>query len=422
MSHKSGTAEHDMEKGHSQVDDGKGDKAVPEGDSENDPNIVWWDGPDDPANPLNWPAWRKVLNCGLISLLAFVTPLASSMFAPGVPGLMNDFHSDSLELAAFVVSVYVLGFVFGPLLVAPMSEIYGRTVVYHASNAGFIAFLIGCALAPSLTSLIGFRFLSVLFGACPLTNGGGSIADMVRQEHRAGAMAAFSVGPLLGPIIGPVAGGFLAAAKGWRWVFWLLVIIAGAVGVSMLVFLRETYAPVILQRKVDALRTETGNELLRSKLDAGLSPRDYFNRGIVRPLKMLVRSPIVALLALYLSVVYGYLYLMFTSIAEVFQQYYGFSTNTAGLVFLGMGAGSMIGLAFYSATSDRYIKRMAEKEGQGMKPEYRMQLLPLGGFLLPAGFFLYGWTAQYRVHWILPIIGTGIISMGIIVIFMALQL
>ncbi|ROV94317.1 hypothetical protein VMCG_08614 [Cytospora schulzeri] len=425
-SHKNGTGDHDLEKGQRPEDNEKGDKAIIVDDSESqshdDPNIVWWDGPDDPANPLNWPAWRKVLNCGLISLLTFVTPLASSIFAPGVPELMVDFHSDSKELAAFVVSVYVLGFAFGPLIIAPMSEIYGRTIVYHVCNSGLVAFLIGCALAPSLNSLIGFRFLSGVFGACPLTNGGGSIADMFRQEHRAGAMAVFSVGPLLGPIIGPVAGGFLAAAKGWRWVFWLLVIVAGAVGVAMLAFLRETYAPVILQRKVDALRKETGNELLRSKLDAGLSPRDYFNRGIVRPLKMLVRSPIVALFALYISVVYGYLYLMFTSVTEVFQEYYHFSTSISGLVFLGLGVGSMSGLVLYSTTSDRHIKKMAAREGQGMKPEYRMQLLPFGAFVMPAGFFLYGWTAQYRVHWIVPIIGTGIIGMGNIIIFMAMQM
>jgi multidrug resistance protein len=426
VSHRSGTRDHDLEKGQSREGCGENDKAANggegEGQSKNDPNIVWWDGPEDPANPFNWPTWRKVLNCGLISFLTFVTPLASSMFAPGVPQLMADFHSDNNQLAAFVVSVYVLGFAFGPLVIAPMSEIYGRTIVYHACNIGLVAFLIGCALAPTMNSLIAFRFLSGIFGSCTLTNGGGSITDMIRQEQRAVAMSAFSIGPMLGPIIGPVAGGFLAAAKGWRWVFWLLTIVSGAVGLVMLVFLRETYAPIILQRKVDALRKETGNEMLRSKLDAGLSPRDYFSRGIIRPLKMLVKSPIVALLALYISVVYGYLYLMFTSVTEVFQTYYGFSTSITGLVFLGLGVGSLIGLAIYSTTSDRHIKKMAAKEGQGMKPEYRMQLLPLGAFIMPVGFFLYGWTAQYRVHWIVPIIGTAIIGIGNIIIFMTIQL
>lgn len=392
------------------------------GDDNNDPNVVWWDGDDDPENPYNWPTWRKVANCVIISFLTFVTPLASSIFAPGVPALMRDLGSDSPALAAFVVSVYILGFAFGPLLVAPLSEIYGRSPVYHACNLGFVAFLVACALAPSLDTLIFFRFLSGAFGSCPLTNGGGSIADMIRQEKRGAAMATFSIGPLIGPIVGPVAGGFLAAAKGWRWVFWVLVIVAGLVAVVMALFMRETYAPVILQRKVARLRKETGNQQLRSKLDTGLAPGDFFKRGIVRPMKMLARSPIIALFSLYIAIVYGYLYLLFTSISQVFGEIYGFSTQAAGLVYLGLGVGSMAGLLYFSVMSDRNLDKKAKQDGQGMKPEYRLQPLSLGAVLLPAGLFIYGWTAEYRVHWIVPIIGMTVIGVGNILCFMAIQL
>jgi hypothetical protein len=133
--------------------------------SEDEANVVWWDGPDDPHNPYNWPAWRKVMNCALISALTFITPLASSIFAPGVPQLMREFRSSDVELAAFVVSVYVLGFAAGPMLIAPLSEIYGRNPVYHVCNVAFIGFLVGCALAPSLEALIVFRFFSGVFGS-----------------------------------------------------------------------------------------------------------------------------------------------------------------------------------------------------------------------------------------------------------------
>ena len=108
--HQNGAS--DLEKG--VTTEGDGDKDAHAGES--DPNIVWWDGPDDPENPMNWPSWRKVLTCVIISFLTFVTPLASSIFAPGVPDLMKDFRSDSNTLASFVVSVYVLGFAFGPLI------------------------------------------------------------------------------------------------------------------------------------------------------------------------------------------------------------------------------------------------------------------------------------------------------------------
>jgi len=347
---------------------------------------------------------------------------------------MREFNSNSPELAAFVVSVYVLGFAAGPLLFAPLSEIYGRLYIYFVSVACFIAFVVGCALAPTLSSLIAFRFLSGIFGACPLTNGAGSIADMIAQEKRGAAMAIFAIGPLLGPIIGPVAGGFLADAEGWRWVFWLLAIISGTILLLMMIFMRESYAPILLERKVARLRKETGNPLLRSKLDIGLSPKDYFKRGIVRPFKLLTRDPISIVFGLYIAVVYGYLYLMFTSITQVFTAGYGFSPSNVGLVFLGLGVGSMIGVLYFSIASDRTIKRKAAEadiladaagtEREGMKPEYRLAPLRVGAIVMPLGFFIYGWTAEYphKIHWIVPILSHVIIGIGNLIIFLALQL
>lgn len=155
---------------------------------ESDNDTVGWDGPDDPANPLNWSASKKFVNGALVSALALITPLASSFFAPGVPQLMQDFQNSSDLLAAFVVSVYVLGFAFGPLIMAPMSEVYGRLVVYNICNVGFVVFTIACAVAPSLDALIVFRFLSGIFGSCPLANANGSIVDMVSQGKRARAI------------------------------------------------------------------------------------------------------------------------------------------------------------------------------------------------------------------------------------------
>lgn len=318
------------------------------------------------------------------------------------------------------------------MLFAPLSEIYGRAILYHIGNLGFVAFSVGCALAPTLNALIVFRFFAGVFGSVPITNGGGTIADMIAQEKRGGAMAVFSIGPLLGPIIGPVAGGFLSDAEGWRWSFWLLAIVGGIISIIMLFSLKESYAPVILDRKAARLRKETGNELLRSKLDAGLSPEDYFKRGIIRPFKMLFLSPIVALTSLYMAVTYGYLYLMFTTITEVFQEYYHFSTSIVGLAFLGLGVGSMAGILLFSATSDKYIQRKAAEADAaaqasggvraGMKPEYRLPLLPLGAILIPAGLFIYGWTAEYKVHWIAPIIGTAVLGIGNLIVFMTIQM
>lgn len=386
-------------------------KAAEETEETVDPNIVWWESDDDPESPYNWPAWKKYVNCGLISFLTFVTPLASSIFAPGIPQLMKDFGSSSNMLAAFVVSVYVLGFAFGPLIFAPLSELYGRAIIFHVTNVCFTCFVVGCALAPTLDTLIAFRFLSGVFGSCTLTNGGGVIADMIAQEKRAVAMSMFSIGPLLGPIIGPVIGGFLVQAKGWRWVFWVLAIVAGATTVTMVAFMRESYAPVLLQRKTERLRKETGNTALRSKLDRGISSMDLFKRTIARPLKLLIFSPICTVFALFMVIVYGYLYLLFTTVPFVFEDTYNFSTSMVGVVYVSMGLGSLIGMFGFSWDSSLEVKKAMEREGVA-KPEVRLKLLPVAAIILPVGFFIYGWTAHFETHWMGPIIGLFIIGVG----------
>ena len=135
---------------------------------------------------------------------------------------MSEFKSNSQELASFVVSVYVLGYAFGPVIIAPLSELYGRVPVYHACNVLFIVFTVACAVSVNLNMLITWRFFQGSFGSCALAIGGGTISDIVVQEKRGGVMAIWALGPLLGPVIGPVAGGYLAQAQGWRWVFWVL--------------------------------------------------------------------------------------------------------------------------------------------------------------------------------------------------------
>lgn len=251
---------------------------------------------------------------------------------------------------------------------------------------------------------------------------------MIVQEKRGAAMSAFAIGPLLGPIVGPVAGGYLSQALGWRWVFWILSMLSGVLTISFMLFARETFAPVLLERKVKRLRKETGNDLIRSKLDSGMLPRDFFNRSIMRPCKMLLFSPICIIASVYVAIAYAYMYLMFGSMTPLFMEIYGFGPGEAGLSFLGLGVGSMSGVLWFSVMSDRYIKKKAEEErvvaeaegrpAEGMKPEYRLPPLRFGAFLLPAGLFIYGWTADHHVHWIAPIIGTAVVGVAQLLIFM----
>lgn len=194
-------------------------------EEETDPNVVSWDGPDDQRNPKNWTDKKKWTNVAILSVLSVITPLGSSMFAPGIPKIMAEFHSTDSTTATFILSIYILGFAFGPLIIAPLSEIFGRWIMYNIGNLLFVIFTVGTALSNSIGMIMAFRFLMGLAGAVPITIGSGSIADIMPIEKRGRAMAVWALGPLLGPCIGPVAGGYLTQAAGWRWVFWLIVIV-----------------------------------------------------------------------------------------------------------------------------------------------------------------------------------------------------
>jgi hypothetical protein len=197
-----------------------------------------------------------------------------------------------------------------------------------------------------------------------------------------------------------------------------LIVEAGAVLIMSLLFLRESYAYTILDRKTKRLRKETGNMSLKSALDSGKEPKEFFKVSILRSVKMLFLSPIVFLLSLYMATIYGYQYLMFTTFPRVFEGQYDFKTTGVGLVYLGIGVGFLIALVSSGMLSDRLVLYLTKRNGGTAKPEYRLPLLFVGALLAPIGLFLYGWGAEEKVHWIVPIIGSaflGAASFNIIV-------
>lgn len=147
------------------------------------------------------------------------------MYAPGAPLLMKDMHITSSIVGSLTVSIYVLGFAMGPLLLSPLSEVYGRLIVYQCCNFIFLAFTLGCALSTDTVMFLLFRFIAGCAGSAPMTIGGGTIADLFPQEQRGSVMGMLALGPILGPVVGPIAGGFIAQDIGWRWTFWIVLII-----------------------------------------------------------------------------------------------------------------------------------------------------------------------------------------------------
>lgn len=127
------------------------------------------------------------------------------MPAPTAPAIAADFAvSDPKTESTLVTTIYVLGYVFGPLIIAPLSELYGRLPLYHVCNTIYLVFSVACAAAGDMSSLIAFRFLAGLASSCPLTIGAGTIADIVPIQRRGLAMTFWVMGPLVGPTVGPL--------------------------------------------------------------------------------------------------------------------------------------------------------------------------------------------------------------------------
>ncbi|RYP28640.1 hypothetical protein DL767_007122 [Monosporascus sp. MG133] len=392
-----------------------------------DNGIVGWESQDDPLNPRNFPENQKWTLLVFVSLIAFLSPLVSSIFAPGISFINRDFHNTSQYLAAFSISVFVLGFAFGPLFLSPLSEIYGRRLILNLSNIFFVAFNLGCALAPNLNGLIAMRLLAGIGGSACLTIGSGVISDLFLPEQRGLAISVYGVGMLFGPVLGPILGGFIAQRAGWRWCFWV-VFITSAVCVSvLLIFNRETNPTVLIKQKTNRLRKELNRpDLLNTYTKEQSAPSlrwwNVLLQGLVVPMKLLFGSPIVFLLSLYVAFVYGLLFLLLTTITGVYINTYSWSPELCGLAYLGVGLGNFVGMIFVAKTSDITIIRLAKRNNNVYEPEMRLPTCVFFGFLIPISFFWYGWSTKAHAHWVVPIIGLFPFGAGTIGIMFPIQM
>ncbi|KAH8653349.1 major facilitator superfamily domain-containing protein [Xylariales sp. PMI_506] len=382
--------------------------------------VVGWESQEDPEMPLNFASGKKWTLVALLASITMLTPFASSILSPAITKLDAEFGNDNEIVGAMTVSIYLLGYVIGPLFMAPLSEIYGRKPILGAANIFFCLWQIGCALAPSIESLIVFRFFSGVGGAGCLTLGGGVIGDMFHPEQRGFAMGIWTLGPLFGPTIGPLIGGFLAETIGWRWSFWIVLILAVLITTMIELLNKETSHRILIQRKTLRLQKELGRDDLRSCYETGRQQTKsrILANGLVRPIKMLLFSPLVFFLSLYIAFVYGTLYLLFTTIPTVFEETYGFAVELTGLVYLAMGVGNFLGWAVVTLFSDQSVVKLAQANGGVFEPEMRLTISISFGAFLPITMFWYGWCTYYQTHWASAALSLIPFGFGIIGVFL----
>ncbi|KAI5782957.1 major facilitator superfamily domain-containing protein, partial [Pyronema domesticum] len=355
--------------------------------------------PGDPENPHNWSMGRK----WFITITA-IAAVTNSTFASSLPsGVMGTIQKNlnvpHEELTILTISLFLLGYVIGPIGFAPFSEFYGRRWVSIIAFAWFVIFTICCAFAPNIGALLAFRFLAGVGASAPMSVTGGTFADIWPDPVIRGRnMAIFSAVTMVGPTLSPVIGGFIQQTRlGWRGIFYIDIAIAGLSFIP-LCLCPETFQPVLLLRKAKRLRAEGETDVIAPIELEDRSIKTALATTLSRPFRMFFKESIVLLVSMYLSIIYGTFYLFFQSYPLIYVNIYHFRAGISGLPFIAVGCGAIF--SYISVILwDGHIRKQAAK---GVLITTEMRRLPLAcvaGPVFVISMFWQGWSARADVHW-----------------------
>ncbi|KAI9873408.1 MAG: hypothetical protein M1830_000445 [Pleopsidium flavum] len=371
----------------------------------------------DPENPINWSTRKKT-----VVILVGVVTVINSTLGSALPGgatqyLASYFHITSQEQLVLPISMYLVGYVFGPLLFGPLSETYGRKRIMMWTFSLFTIFTLACAVAPTWPTLLIFRLIVGIGAACPVSVVGGLYADILNDPvERGRAISMFMAATTFGPLLGPIISGFVSVV-GWRWTFWVGFIIAGVSFIPLL-FLPETYGPVILQKRAQRMRKETGNPNIFAPIELEKKGvKQMMTVTLTRPVRMILFEAIHILSSSKAS----FLDPLFNVEADRLTGIYGMSTGVSALPFIPIGIGAIIACGifiYYDSILQRAKSRNAH--WSTIEENRRLPLACLGGPLYVISLFWLGWSASPHIHWIVPTLAGLPFGIGFLLIFMAL--
>lgn len=370
----------------------------------------------DPENPKNWSKAYKWWCTMCVAVTCFVVAFNSAVITADIEGVAEEFHV-SEEVALLTITLFVVGFGIGPMLFAPLSEILGRRIIYATTLLLAVIFTIPGAVAKNIATLLVTRAIAGIAFSAPMTLVGGTLADLWRNEERGVPMAAFSAAPFIGPAIGPLVGGFLSDAAGWRWLYWIQLILSFVVWVLISFTVPETYTPTLLARRAKKLRKETGDDKFVTEEDISKLPLSQRLRTfLLRPFQLLFQELIVFFISLYMSVLYGLLYMFFVAYPIIYQKGKGYSAGTTGLMFIPIAVGVVLSACCAPLVNKHYLKLVAKHDG---KPPAETRLIPmmLSCWFIPIGLFIFAWTSYPDLHWAGPALGGFPVGFGFIFLY-----
>ena len=363
---------------------------------------------------------NRIFLAVILGYTTLTAAFASSIFSAATGAVAAQFGV-STEVGLLGLSLYVLGFATGPILWAPLSELKGRKLPLIVSMFGFSIFSIGSAVGKDLQTVLICRFFGGAFASCPLAVVAAVFSDMFDNRTRGLAVTVFGMTVFTGPLLAPFIGGFTVINKslGWRWTEYFAAIMGFlALGLNV-IFLEETYPPIVLVDKAAELRRRTQNWGIHAKQEEiEVDLRELITKNFSRPLRLLFTEPIVFLLSIYMAFIYGLLYLFLTAYPIVFQRIHGMNEGVGGLPYFGMVFGMLLAGVYIVLTQKSYIRKLVANNGVTV-PEWRLPPAIVGGCTFTIGLFWFGWSG-YRsdIHWIAPTLSGLFTGFGLLAIFL----
>ncbi|KAI1068323.1 hypothetical protein LB507_004346 [Fusarium sp. FIESC RH6] len=382
---------------------------------------VTWDGDKDPLCPRSMSTLRKWFIVSIACVGSLCVTCASSIYTATYEQMNAEFNCSQI-VATLGLSTFVLGIALGPVLTSPLSEYYGRRPIYLVSWTMFIIWTIPSAVAQNIQTMIIARFFTGFAGSSFLSVAGGTAGDVFEKEDIQKPMSLVSLAPFIGPALGPLVGGFINYNTNWRWTYYVMLIWAAVLMVAIVFFAPETFHPILLREKARKLRKETGNDAYRAPMEDVHKPiLETLKISVSRPFQLLFLEPMCLCLDLYSAILLGILYLFFGAFPLVFRTNHGMNLWQVGMTFLGIFVGLIIATAttpIWAKLRAGWLEEQKKETGKAVsEPEYRLPPCILGAFLIPIGLFWFAWTTYSSVHWIVPIIGSGVFGCGMLLVF-----
>ncbi|KAK8137027.1 hypothetical protein PG984_004967 [Apiospora sp. TS-2023a] len=402
---------------------------------------VDWDGPDDPTRPPNWSLVRKWTIVTLNSLATFMVSFSSSAFTGSLTQVQDEFDVSG-DIALLGISLYVMGFAFGPMVWGPASELYGKKRPLWSGYVAFCLFQILSAVSWSMLALLVSRVLEAVAGSATFAIMTGMFVDFLKDPTSRGIAAAmFSMSVFCGPAAGPIVGTVVTDHFGWRWSAWITLIFSVVFGVAAFLVTPETSEAVILERRAQRLRKKTGGDVVVCVSEQGEKPSvaAFVEKYLTKPVRMFALEPILSIMTVYMSFVYGIIYLTFELYPQAFVVVRGWSAVDASMSFFGILGGAVVACIVLGAHSIYHVGPRFAETNQHV-PERRLPPMILGSIILPAGasslntprivrqaeqanltkgIFWFSWTSFPEVPALAQVFSGVLIGSGSILSFMS---